>query len=92
LAKKGFEGAKNWAVENDIKEVLKQIKTYEEAFENMKDDDEAVQEKFNSVVSRMRIRHTNIRNTVHIMSAYCILFTPPACKSAGTCYAITATC
>jgi hypothetical protein len=35
LAKKGFEGAKNWAVENDIKEVLKQIKTYEEAFENM---------------------------------------------------------
>ena len=52
LAKKGFEGAKNWAVENDIKEVLKQIKTYEEAFENMKDDDEAVQEKFNSVVGK----------------------------------------
>lgn len=56
LAKKGFEGAKNWAVENDIKEVLKQIKTYEEAFENMEDDDEAVQEKFNSVVGKeMRV-------------------------------------
>jgi hypothetical protein len=50
LAIKGFEGAKKWATENNIKEVLGQIRIYEKALKDIEDDDEAVQEKFNSVV------------------------------------------
>jgi hypothetical protein len=43
---KGFEGAKKWATENNIKEVLEQISIYEKALKDVEDDDEAVQEKF----------------------------------------------
>jgi hypothetical protein len=46
----GFEGAKKWATENNIKEVLEQISIYEKALKDVEDDDEAVQEKFNNVV------------------------------------------
>jgi hypothetical protein len=50
VAIKGFEGAKKWATENNIKEVLEQISIYEKALKDVEDDDEAVQEKFNNVV------------------------------------------
>ena len=52
---KGFEGAKKWATENNIKEVLEQISIYEKALKDVEDDDEAVQEKFNSVVGEEAI-------------------------------------
>jgi hypothetical protein len=52
LAIKGFEGAKKWATENNIKEVLEQISIYEKALKDVEDDDEAVQEKFNNVVGK----------------------------------------
>jgi hypothetical protein len=45
---KGFEGAKKWATENNIKEVLEQISIYENALKDVEDDDEAVQEKLSS--------------------------------------------
>jgi hypothetical protein len=38
---KGFEGAKKWATENNIKEVLEQISIYEKALKDVEDDDEA---------------------------------------------------
>jgi hypothetical protein len=52
---KGFEGAKKWATENNIKEVLEQISIYEKALKDVEDDDEAVQEKFNNVVGEEAI-------------------------------------
>jgi hypothetical protein len=42
VAIKGFEGAKKWATENNIKEVLEQISIYEKALKDVEDDDEAV--------------------------------------------------
>jgi hypothetical protein len=38
LAIKGFEGAKKWATENNIKEVLEQISIYEKALKDVEDD------------------------------------------------------
>jgi hypothetical protein len=57
---KGFEGAKKWATENNIKEVLAQISIYEKALKDVEDDDEAVQEKFNSVVANFSFSSSSL--------------------------------
>jgi hypothetical protein len=78
---KGFEGAKKWATENNIKEVLEQISIYEKALKDVEDDDEAVQEKFIENIAVLfnpwkRDATNNFRYVIYIVTTYLAFIFP----------------